>query len=267
MAHTCRPNVATILLALAFLAGCSSEEPEVSERADDPLPTNELSASPQIAENAPRDSNGASESAAYILNLFSRYCDETDLHLGTIYNRLLAGGWVRLPVSQTDTYIEGILPYDRVGFARPDTRMPIVILSAQGEITAQSRRMFDGGLKSVSARINRAVPVPDILGLGTPPHLGLKNCRVIARTNDVDGFISAISSMSVFGEPIGRIDLSQIVMHKGVSYQNYNWQLENGTLNVSYELPANLSGRMVNIEISRLVYPDDASASYRFSAE
>lgn len=171
-----------------------------------------------------------------VVDDFIRICGESDLNMSVIQQSLSGDGWTSLSKQEVDSLFSGVKPRHRSGLVHNHYNF-VILLSSQGEITSQQRRMIRGGISVESAAILAGQKLPDALNKRPFPIIGSKNCRLIGPPGSISEMTYMLSSVEMLDGDFGglkRMGKRGIWTSAGEVMDNFHAHTANGkTLNVS----------------------------------
>ncbi|WP_155839414.1 hypothetical protein [Hyphomonas chukchiensis] len=128
--------------------------------------------------------SAAASSTDDIIEVVETLCIDTGLDATKAWMAATDAGWVKVPTSVIDPYIWGIKPHYRVGARAQDGSGFLLILSAQGQITAEQRRRFYGGLVTEGSPVKPGVVLSYPFMQEPSDSIGGRNCRLDGNVDD-----------------------------------------------------------------------------------
>lgn len=203
------------------------------------------------------------------LNAFTEFCVGTDLDFSKAIGSVSARNWTKIPNSKLDDLLWGILPHDRLGYRNPESDV-ILVFELEGEVTPESRRLFESGVRSESLPVSKENLLPDPFGLIESDAIGTKRCKVIAVGKSQTDILANFRSLDFHGIQLGSPDAYSRQRRGAVSSQRQRvltWSLPTGEMvNFTWDTPYGKEG-VIEMSIGSSVEISDPKSSYELNPE
>lgn len=203
------------------------------------------------------------------LNAFTEFCVGTDLDFSKAIGSVSARNWTKIPNSKLDDLLWGILPHDRLGYRNPESDI-ILVFELQGEVTPESRRLFEAGVRSESLPVSKENLLPDPFGLIESDAIGTKSCRVIAVGKSQTDILADFRSLDFHGIQLESPHAYSRQRRGAVSGQRQRvltWPLPTGEMvNFTWDTPYGEEG-VIEMSIGSLVELSDPQSSYELDPQ
>lgn len=170
-----------------------------------------------------------------IIEAVQSLCLDTGLNATKAWKAATDAGWVKVPRSVIDPHLWGIKPHYRVGTTSQDGPGLLLILSAQGQITSDQRRRFQGGLITEGSPVKRGVALSNPLMTEPSDTIGTKDCRLEGKTEDPYSLRNHIEALEINGAPFKQ-DFDHWAFGEGPDIGKYKhntrWEAPNAVINL-----------------------------------
>lgn len=143
--------------------------------------------------------SAAASSTDEIIEAVETLCIDTELNATKAWMAATDAGWVRVPTSVIDPYIWGIKPHYRVGARAQDGSGFLLILSAQGQITAEQRRRFNGGLVTEGSPVKPGVMLSYPFMQEPSESIGSRRCGLDGNVDDPYSLRDRVEAIEIDG--------------------------------------------------------------------